>query len=55
MLRREAKKIAQRKSSGGISNIKLFSGGHLFAKDTGKIMTRLDHWNEASIHVERVL
>lgn len=60
MLRGEEKKIssshmAQRKSSGGISNILPFSGGRLFAKDTEKFMTRSEHQYEAGIHVERAL
>lgn len=59
-LRGEEKKIcsshmAQRKSSEGISNILPFSGGRLFAEDTGKFTTGSEHRYEAGIHVERAL
>lgn len=61
MLRGDEKKknpllsFAQRKSSRGISNILQFSGGRLFAKDTGKFTTGSVHRYEAGIHVERAL
>lgn len=57
-LREEEKKIcsshmAQRKSNGGISKILPFSGGRLFAKDTGKFTTGSKHRYGAGIHVDR--
>lgn len=46
---------ARRKYSSGISNILPFSGGRLFAEDTGKFTAGSAHWYESGIHVKKAL
>lgn len=43
------------KNSVGIPNVLPFSGGRLFAKDTGKFTAGSERWYESGIHVKRAL